>query len=60
MKKTAECIPVLGQVFLTNRHNKIFYGTLGGMEEDDNRTGERRKRKERNEDSRAVGPPVKK
>jgi hypothetical protein len=29
-------------------------------EEDDSRTGERRKRKERNEDSRAVGPPVKK
>ena len=30
------------------------------VEEDDSRTGERRKRKERNEDSRAVGPPVKK
>jgi hypothetical protein len=29
-------------------------------EEDNSRTGERRKRKERNEDSRAVGPPVKK
>ena len=30
------------------------------VEEDDSRAGERRKRKERNEDSRAVGPPVKK
>jgi hypothetical protein len=29
------------------------------MEEDDSRVGERRKRKERNEDSGAVGPPVK-
>jgi hypothetical protein len=29
------------------------------MEEDDSRVGERRKRKERNEDSGAMGPPVK-